>query len=60
MRNNEIKEGDTHTIVLLLRRGKNRLTVDWTLKYTNVSINISTYELQEELPKELLDALPAE
>ena len=45
---------------LLLCRGKNRVTVDWSLKSTNVPIGISTYELKEQLPKELIDKLPAE
>ena len=40
---------------LLLCRGKNRVTVDWSLKSTNVPIGISTYELKEQLPKELID-----
>ncbi len=54
------KECDTPTIGLLLCRGKNRVTVDWSLKSTNVPIGVSTYELKEQLPKELLDKLPTE
>lgn len=56
--NNTIK--DTPTIGLLLCRGKNRVTVDWSLKSTNVPIGVSTYELKEQLPKELIDKLPTE
>ena len=54
------KECDASTIGLLLCRGKNRLTVDWSLKSTNVPIGVSTYKLKEQLPKELMDKLPTE
>ena len=54
------KECDAHTIGLLLCRGKNRVTVDWSLKSSNVPIGVSTYELKEQLSKELLDKLPTE
>ena len=43
-----------------LEREKNRVTVDWTLKSTNVPIGVSTYKLKEYLPKELIDKLPTE
>lgn len=61
--NNTIKDPyifDFITFGLLLCRGKNRLTVDWSLKSTNVPIGVSTYELKEQLPKELIDKLPTE
>lgn len=54
------KEYDNPTIGLLLCRGKNRMTVEWSLKSTNVPIGVSTYELKEKLPKELLEKLPTE
>ena len=54
------KECDAPTIGLLLCRGKNRVTVDWSLKFTNVLIGVSNYELKEQLPKELMDKLPTE
>ena len=54
------KECDAPTIGLLLCRGKNRVTVDWYLKSTNVPIGVSTYELKQQLPKELMDKLPTE
>lgn len=54
------KECDAPTIGLLLCRGKNRVTVDWSLKSTNVPIGVSTYELKEQIPKELIDKLPTE
>lgn len=43
-----------------LEREKNRVTVDWALKSTNVPIGVSTYKLKEYLPKELIDKLPTE
>ena len=54
------KEWEAPTIGLLLCRVKNRVTVDWSLKSTNVPIGVSTYELKEQLPKELIDKLPTE
>lgn len=36
------------------------MTVDWSLKSTNVPIGVSTYKLKEQLPKELMDKLPTE
>ncbi len=54
------KECDSPSIALLLCRGKNRVTVDWSLKSTNVPIGGSTYKLKEQLPKELIDKLPTE
>ena len=36
------------------------MTVDWSLKSTNVPIGVSTYEIKEHLPKDLLDKLPTE
>ena len=54
------KEYDLPTIGLLLCRGKNKMTVDWSLKSTNVPIGVSTYELKDKLPEDLLDKLPTE
>ena len=54
------KEYDSPTIGLLLCRGKNRLTVDWSLKSSNVPIGVSTYEIKEKLPDYLLEKLPTE
>lgn len=54
------KEYDIPTIGLFLCRGKNRLTVDWSLKSTNAPIGVSTYKLKEQLPKELIDKSPTE
>lgn len=54
------REWDSPTIGLLLCRSKNRVTVDWSLKVVNVPIGVSTYELKEQLPKDLLSKLPTE
>ncbi len=54
------KECDSPSIGLLLCREKNRVTVDWSLKSTNVPIGVSAYKLKEQLPKELIDKLPTE
>ena len=54
------REWDSPTIGLLLCRSKNRVTVDWSLKEVNVPIGVSTYELKEQLPKDLLSKLPTE
>lgn len=54
------REWDSPTIGLLLCRSKNRVTVDWSLKAVNVPIGVSTYELKEQLPKDLLSKLPTE
>ncbi len=54
------KECDAPTIGLLLCREKNRVTVDWSLKSTNVPIGVSTYKLKWQPSKEILDKLPTE
>ena len=54
------KEYDNPTIGLLLCREKNRVTVDWSLQSTNVPIGVSTYKLNNQLPKNILDKLPTE
>ena len=54
------KDFDAPTIGLLLCRDKNRMTVDWSLKWANVPIGVSTYKLKEQLSKDLLDKLPSE
>lgn len=51
---------DTPTIGPLLCRMENRVTVDWSLKSTNVPIGVSTYELKNQLPEDLLDKLQIE
>ena len=54
------KEYDNPTIGLLLCREKNRVTVDWSLQSANVPIGVSTYKLNNQLPKNILDKLPTE
>lgn len=54
------KENDNPTIGLLLCKDKDRLSVDWSLKSTSVPIGVSSYEVKNILPKEVLDKLPTE
>lgn len=54
------KEYDNQTIGLLLCREKDRLTVDWSLKGTNVPIGVSTYNVKEQLPDNIMSMLPTE
>lgn len=54
------KECDAPTIGLLLCRGKNRVTVDYSLKSINVPIGVSSFEIEKYIPKDILDKLPTE
>lgn len=54
------KEYDNQTIGLLLCKDKDRLTVDWSLKSSNVPIGVSTYNIKEQIPDDILDKLPTE
>ena len=54
------KEYDNQTIGLLLCNGKDRLSVEWSLKSTNAPIGVSSYEISKMLPKEVLEKLPTE
>lgn len=54
------KKDDNSTIGLLLCKDKDRLSVDWALKSTNVPIGVSSFEVKNILPKEILDKLPTE
>ena len=54
------KEYDNQTIGLLLCKGKDRLSVEWSLKSTNAPIGVSSYEISKMLPKEVLEKLPTE
>ena len=54
------KEYDNQTIGLLLCKGKDRLSVEWSLKSTNAPIGVSSYEIAKILPKEVLEVLPTE
>lgn len=54
------KEQDNQTIGLLLCKGKDKLSVEWALKGTNNPIGVTSYEVRNELPQEILDRLPTE
>ena len=54
------KEYDNQTIGLLLCKGKDKLSVEWSLKSTNVPIGVSSYKIAKTLPKEVLEKLPTE
>lgn len=54
------KENDNPTIGLLLCKDKDKLSADWALKSTNVPIGVSSFEIKNVLPKEVLDKLPTE
>ena len=56
-----LKKGiDNPTIGLLLCKEKNKLSVEWSLKGTNLPIGVSSYKLNEYIPKDILDKLPTE
>jgi hypothetical protein len=54
------KEEDNKTIGMILCRSKDKLTVEYALKYNVSPIGVSSYETQliEKLPKELKSSLP--
>lgn len=54
------KEPDNQTIGLLLCKGKDKLSVEWALQGTNNPIGVTSYEVRNELPKEVLEKLPTE
>ena len=54
------KEQDNQTIGLLLCKGKDKLSVEWALKGTNSPIGVTSYEVKNKIPKEILDKLPTE
>lgn len=54
------KEIDNPTIGLLLCKEKNKLSVEWSLKGTNLPIGVSSYKLKKYIPRDILDKLPTE
>lgn len=54
------KEQDNQTIGLLLCKGKDKFSVEWALKGTNSPIGVTSYEVRNEIPKEIRDKLPTE
>ena len=56
--NNILKtEQDNNTIGLILCKGKNRLSVEYSLHSISNPIGVSSYEI---IPKEIIDVLPTE
>lgn len=54
------KEFDNPTIGLLLCKEKDRLSVEWSLKGTNLPIGVSSYELGKHIHNDILEKLPTE
>jgi len=54
------KEYDNETIGLLLCREKDKLSVEWALEGVNNPIGVSSYEIKNYIPKDILDKLPTE
>ncbi len=53
-------EYDNQTIGLLLCKEKDRLSVEWSLKASSVPIGVSSFEINEYMPKDILEKLPTE
>lgn len=51
---------DNPSIGIMLVRNKNKLNVEYALRDVNKPIGVSSYELQEYLPKNILESLPTE
>lgn len=51
---------DNPSIGIILVKEKNKLNVEYTLRNINNPIGVSSYELSEYLPKEVLELLPTE
>ena len=51
---------DNPTIGLLLCKGKDKISVEYSLKDINKPIGVSSYEITKFLPKDILDSLPTE
>lgn len=54
------KDVDNPTIGLLLCKEKDKLSVEWSLESTNTPIGVSSYKIQSQLPKNILEKLPTE
>lgn len=54
------KETDNETIGLLLCEGKDKLTVEWSLKSVNAPIGVASYKVKNVIPKEIMEKLPTE
>jgi hypothetical protein len=53
-------ESDNPSIGIILVRDKDKLNVEYALWNINKPIGVSTYELSEYLPKDVLESLPTE
>ncbi len=53
-------ELDNPSIGIILVRNKNKLNVEYALRDINKPIGVSSYELSEYLPPEILKELPTE
>ena len=53
-------EGDNPSIGLILCKEKNGFSAQYSLKDINKPIGVSSYKIEEVLPKDLLDKLPSE
>lgn len=53
-------EQDKPSIGLLLCKGKDKLTVDYSLKGVDKPIGVSSYEISKYLPKDVIESLPTE
>ena len=54
------KETDKETIGLLLCKEKDKLSVEWSLEGANNPIGVSSYEIKNCIPKDILEKLPSE
>lgn len=54
------KESDNNTIGLLLCKDKDKLSVEWSLECSNNPIGVSSYQVKNCIPKDILDKLPSE
>lgn len=53
-------ESDSPSIGIILVRDKDKLNVEYALRNINKPIGVSSYELSEYLPKDVLELLPTE
>lgn len=54
------KEYDNPTIGLLLCKEKDKLSVEWSLESSNIPIGVSSFEINEYIPNDILEKLPTE
>ena len=54
------KESDNETIGLLLCKEKDRISVEWALEGINNPIGVSSYKIEKNISKDILQKLPTE